>query len=119
LLIEQGVSLDAIDELGNTPLVYDHRRPDPIPMDVDLYAEYAGSYCWEGEPDGACVGIFVQGDELMLDDNSLNAIYPIGEDLFYCSHDPWDVRFLRNEAGEVDRVELTFLRRSVLLDRAK
>jgi len=119
LLIEQGVSLDAIDELGNTPLTYDRRRPDPIPMDVGRYGEYAGSYCWQGDPDGACVGVFVLGDELMLDDNSLNAIYPTGEDLFYCDRDPWEVRFLRNEAGDVDRVQLTFLRRSVLLHRAK
>jgi hypothetical protein len=119
LLIEQGVSLDAKDQSGNTPMEYDFRRPDPTPLNANRYVDYVGRYSWQGKPEGPGVDIFIQENELLLDDNSINPIYPIGQDLFYCSHDPWEVKFLRSDAGEIDRVELVFLRRSVVLEKTK
>ena len=117
LLIERGVSLDARDQDGNTPMEYDFRRPDPIPMNSRVQAEYAGFYTWEDAPEGLGITVFLQEDVLMLDDNCLNKLYPIGEDTFYCDRDPWKVQFFRNDAGIVNRVELTFLRRSVILNK--
>jgi hypothetical protein len=119
LLIERGVSLDALDHAGKKPLAYDFRRPEAVSMDIERYAEYVGRYCWLDDPEGPCVRIFLQGDELLLDDNCLNSIYPIGDDLFYCSHDPWKIEFFRDAAGEVDRVELAFLRRHVALGKVE
>jgi hypothetical protein len=117
LLIDSGVSLDALDRDGNAPMKYDFRRRNPVPLDAARYDEYAGRYNWQGTPGGIGVDVFVREGMLMLDDNCLNEIYPIGEDTFYCRQDPWEVRFFRSAAGAVDRVELVFLRRSVMLKR--
>ncbi len=117
LLIEKGVSMDAEDSDGKTPMEYDFRRPDPIPVDQILYKDYIGRYTWEGAPEGLGIRIFMDGETLMLDDYGLDEIYPIGEDMFYCSQNPWTLKFLRDNSGEVDRVELTFLRRSVMVNK--
>jgi ankyrin repeat protein len=117
LLIEKGVSLDAKDKDGNVPMAYDFRRPDAIEIESRLYPDYVGFYTWEGAPEGLGVDVFMDGGKLVLDDNCLNVLYPIAEDTFYCSQDPWKINFYRNDAGLVDRIELHFLRRSVMLQR--
>lgn len=117
LLIEKGVSMDKKDNNGKIPMEYDFRRPDPIPFDQKLYKDYIGHYTWEGAPEGLGIRIFLDGETLMLDDYGLDELYPIGEDLFYCSQNPWTLQFFRNNRGEVDRVELTFLRRSVIVNK--
>ena len=119
LLIEKGVSLDAKDKKGKKPMEYDFRRPDAVQMDSDLYEEYVGFFSWEGAPEDLGVKVFISDGSLILDDNCLNALYPIAKDTFYCSHDPWQVRFLRNQTGMINRVELTFLRRSVMLNKVE
>ena len=117
LLIDKGVSPDAKDNEGKTPMEYDFKRPDPIPIDLKLFEEYIGRYTWEGATEGLGIRIFLDGETLMLDDYGLDELYPIGEDLFYCSQNPWTLKFYRNNSGEVDRVELTFLRRSVIVNK--
>jgi len=119
LLIEKGVSLDKKDNDGKTPMEYDFHRPDPIPFDQKLYEDYIGRYTWEGAPEGLGTTVFLKDGSLMLDDYSLNELYPIGEDLFYCSQDPWTLKFHRDQSGVVDRVELFFLRRSVTVNKMK
>ena len=117
MLKQKGVPMSAKDQYGKTPMEYDWVRPEPIPMDPSLYDEYVGFYSWKEAPDGAGVNIFISDGCLMLDDNSLNKIYPIGKDTFYCDHDPWKVSFYRNNMGIVDQIELQFLRRSVVLEK--
>ena len=119
LLIEKGVSLDAKDKEGKKPMEYDFRRPDAISMDPGMYEEFVGFYTWEGAPEDLGVKVFISDGSLILDDNCLNALYPIAEDTFYCSHDPWQAKFLRNQTGMINRVELTFLRRSVILNKVE
>jgi len=84
---------------------------------LKLFEEYIGRYTWEGATEGLGIRIFLDGETLMLDDYGLDELYPIGEDLFYCSQNPWTLKFYRNNSGEVDRVELTFLRRSVIVNK--
>lgn len=115
LLIEQDVPLDSTDNDGKIPMDYDFRRPDPVPFDHELYMDYPGHYSWEGAPEGLGIRIFMNGETLMLDDYGLDELYPIGEDLFYCSQNPWTLKFYRDNSGEVNRVELFFLRRSVMV----
>jgi len=117
MLQQKGVSLNAKDHDGKTPMEYDRQRPEPIPMDPNLYEDYVGFYSWRSAPNGPGVKIFISNGSLMLDDNSLNKIYPIAEDTFFCDHDPWKVKFSRNNMGLVDKIELHFLRRRVLLDK--
>jgi len=117
MLKQKGVPMSAKDQYGKTPMEYDWVRPEPIPMDPSLYDEYVGFYSWKEAPDRAGVNIFISDGCLMLDDNSLNKIYPIGKDTFYCDHDPWKVSFYRSDMGVVDQIELQFLRRSVVLEK--
>jgi len=119
MLIAKGVSLDVKDFEGKTPMEYDFHRPDPIPFDQKLSEDYIGRYTWEGAPEGLGIRIFMEGDRLMLDDYGLDELYPIGEDLFYCSQDPWTLKFYRDQSGAVDRVELFFLRRKVTVNKMK
>jgi ankyrin repeat protein len=117
LLIEKGVSLDVKDNFGKKPMEYDFKRPEPISINKELYKEYIGRYTWEGAPEGLCIRIFIEGESLILDDYGLDKLYPIGEDEFYCSKNPWTLKFFRDHSGEVNCVELTFLRRSVIVNK--
>lgn len=56
---------------------------------------------------------------LWLDDHTLDALYPIGEDAVFCERDPWRVVFRRNEQGAVVSDELTFLRGTVVVEKTK
>ncbi|MBN1268726.1 MAG: ankyrin repeat domain-containing protein [Kiritimatiellae bacterium] len=118
LLLERGVSPDALDGEGRAPMDHDHGRPEPVPFDGDL-AEYAGWYTWQGDPEGHGVDVFLAGGRLFLDDNCLNELYPVSQDAFHCDRDPWRIEFLRDEAGAVDRVTLRFLRRDITLDKVE
>ena len=119
LLIAEGVSTTARDNDGKEPMDYDRPRPKEVDSNDRGYRQYTGWYTWRGAPDGPGVEIFLRSGELMLDDNCLNALFPIGVDTFDCRQDPLKVAFLRNEEGGVDRVELHFLRRSVMLDKVE
>lgn len=119
LLVDKGVPPEAEDKKGKKPMEYDFVRPEPVPFDPELFNDYIGFYSWEDAPEGLGVTVFLHNDSLILDDNCLNTLYPIGEDCFYCSHDPWQVNFYRNQTGVVDRIELHFLRRSVMLNKIK
>ncbi|HUS86790.1 MAG TPA: ankyrin repeat domain-containing protein [Bacteroidales bacterium] len=119
LLIGKGVSWSAIDKEGRTPMEYDFCRPAPIKQDPGLLEDYIGRYTLNGDPVEIGIEIYREDNIIILDDNSLNELYPIGEDLFYCDQDPWTIRFYRNNSGAVERIELIFLRRNVLLYKIK
>jgi hypothetical protein len=118
-LIEAGVSLDAVDRIGRTPMCYDRPRPSPISSDKDLLDEYIGHYHWQGDKEAPGVDIFVKDGRLILDDNCLNIMDPIARDTFYCRRNPWRARFIRGTDGSVDQVELVFLRQTVVLDKIR
>lgn len=111
ILIGGGVTRDAKDQPGRTYQECVLERPARVPMDTDLLKDYTGTY-------GSIVFVIIEDDRLWLDDHSLNELYPIGEDAFFCDRDPWKAVFRRNESGEVADVELTFLRRSIVLEKS-
>lgn len=117
LLTERGVSPEAKDKEGRAPMECEFIRPEPIVAKSDSCVDYVGRYTWKGDPDGPGVNVFLQGGRLMLDDYSLNELYAIDTDTFYCSQDPWRAEFHRGEGDAVEDVELFFLRRSVVLVR--
>jgi hypothetical protein len=119
LLIGNKVSLDSLDHHGKRPLEYDNPRPATTEMDATRFKDYVGWFSWEGAPEGLGVGVRIENGELLLDDHSLNRLQPIAEDTFFCSNDPWRVQFLRDRRGSVSGIELTFLRRSVTLERVR
>lgn len=117
LLIDNGVSLDEKDLEGKKPMEYDFKRPEIISVDTSLLREYKGRYTWEGKPDNPGVDVFIMNGILILDDYAFNELYPIGRDVFYCTKNPWKIRFIRKENGQVVNVELCFLRQNVILNK--
>ena len=117
MLKENGVDVDAIDKAGNKPLDYDFERPEPVSIDDIDIQEYTCNFTWEGAPEGFFVTFYLDNGKLILDDYSINELYLIGKDIFYCTKNPWKVRFLRGKKNEIDSVEFTFLRRSVTLKK--
>ena len=117
VLIKNGVSENSRDSFGKTPMEYDFQRPKAIQIDTPIFQDYVGNYTWKDAPEGLGVCVFMKDGNLMLDDYSLNMLYPIDKDTFYCCRDPWKIRFLRKDNCKVDKIELTFLRRTVVLDK--
>ena len=117
MLKENGVDVDATDRAGNKPMDYDFNRPEQVFLDDIAIQEYTGNFTWKGAPEDFFVTFFLDNGKLILDDYCLNELYPIGEDVFYCSQDPWKIKFYRNSTGEIINVELFFLRQNVLLNR--
>lgn len=117
LLIDNGVSLDEKDLEGKKPMEYDFKRPEIISVDTSLLGEYKGRYTWEGKPDNPGVDVFIMNGNLILDDYAFNELYPIGRDVFYCTKNPWEIRFIRKENGQVVNLELCFLRQKVILNK--
>ena len=116
-LIELGVSLDELDKCDRKPFEYDFRRPERIFPDTLQYTDYTGRYTWLAEPDNPGVDVFIQEGILILDDYAFNELYPTSKDTFYCTKNPWEIRFFRNRSGKVESVELCFLRQNVILTK--
>jgi len=115
MLKENGVSESAIDNKGKKPMDYDFKRPEPVCIGSESLKQYTGRYTWEGAPEGFYITVFIDDSVLILDDYSLNELYPINKDTFYCTQNPWEVLFIRDSSGDISGVNLTFLRRKVSL----
>lgn len=87
-------------------------RPPEIRIDVKGFNDYVGDY-------GPFLKVFVYEGRLWLDDHTLDAVYPIGDDDFVCVRNPWKVVFSRNDQGTVVSAELTFLRRAVVVEKTR
>ena len=96
---------------------YDFKRPERISADTGVLKEYEGRYTWEGNPDSPGVDVFMCNGVLLLDDYALNELYPCGRDVFYCTKNPWEIKFIRDAGKLVTHVELRFLRQTVMLDK--
>ena len=109
-LLAGGVPGDVVDDDGRAYEECLLVRPPEIPIDATQLMEYVGDY-------GPFLRVFQHEGRIWLDDHTLDALYPIGKDAFFCERNPWEVVFLRNEEGMVVSVELTFLRRSVVVEK--
>ncbi len=96
---------------------YDFQRPELIPGDRINLELYTGNYSWDRVPERFYVTFYLDNGILFLDDYSINELYPIGQDLFYSTKNPWRVRFIRDDKNEVRCVELIFLQQSVTLKK--
>lgn len=114
VLLEKGISVHAVDNAGKKPMDYDKGRPEALQIDMDLN-DYVGNYTWKGAPDGFFVTMYIERETLFLDDYSINELYPIGKDIFYCTKNPWKIEFLRDTNKIVNGVKLYFIRQSVPL----
>jgi len=143
VLVENGAEIDAVTAEGWTPLHVAYRsdhppvvqllltagadpsrpdsegitaagshRPRPVavvvePSDLD---DYQGIY---DLGDGFTAKVWREGNGLRFREFAPDDLVPIGADTFFCRQEPWQVRFDRDREGNVDGVEIGFLRRSV------
>lgn len=109
-LLKAGADGDQKDLTGKAASEYFQPRPEPIHLDPKEYHQYVGDYATQ---EGFVINIWRRDDRLYITDFSSDEMYPTGRDEFYCRHEPWSVKFFRDEAGEVMRLELSFLRRTL------
>lgn len=110
LLIRGGADPDKNDEEGRAPATYSSRRPPEVELDGAKLQAYAGRYALGPE---AVAKIWEEGGRLHLIEFAPDELYAIDEDVFYCRQEPWKITFLRDDGGDVDRIEIDFLRRTV------
>ncbi len=115
-LVSSGAAEDAKDQQGKTPREYFKPRPAEIGVAPEAYGEYLGRYVGEG---GFRVEVWERKDNIYITDFGYDEMYPIGKDEFFCRHEPWRVRFFRDEDGKVAEMELFFLRRSHRLTKER
>lgn len=116
LLVSLGAKKDVQDKDGKIPSEYIFQRPAEIQIDPDKFDEYIGRYSTDS---GFAVIVWEKAGRLFITDFGYDEIYSIGKDDFYCRHEPWKVTFFRNEDGEVNGMELAFLRRTQRLKKIK
>ncbi len=86
------------------------RGPRRSPSNLQTLNGFEGLY---DLGDGFTVKVWREGDRLRIREFAPDDLVPIGGDTFFCRQEPWQVRFNRTEAGDVDGVEIRFLRRTV------
>ena len=109
LLIDAGAPEDVEDKDGKVPEEYMFHRPKAIDMNPERYGEYLGDYSTD---EGFHVRVWMREGRIYITDFGFDEMYPVGRDDFYCVHEPWSVKFFRDESGAIIELELSFLRRS-------
>ena len=110
LLETRGADPTRTDSDGLTASQCWKRRPRPVPVETSRLAEYESIYDLGG---GFTMKVWLEGDRLRLREFAPDDLIPVGSDEFSCLQEPWQVRFLRNEDGEITTIEVDFLRRTV------
>jgi hypothetical protein len=111
LLLASGADPQARDTTGRVPADDAFHRPKAVEIPVARLFEYQGLY---DVSDRFHFKVWVEDGTLILQDFGADAMYYTGPDSFYCESEPWSVWFQRGAAGEVNSVEVRFLRRAVV-----
>jgi hypothetical protein len=110
LLLANGADPQARDNEGKLPADHAFERPATISMAAaDLY-DYQGLF---DVSEDFYFKVWTRGGKLFLRDFSDDELYATGPDTFYCKYEPWAVTFSRDGSGEIDGIEVQFLRRAV------
>jgi hypothetical protein len=110
LLETRGADPTRKDAEGRTPCQNWKRRPQPTQVEASELAEYAGIF---DLGDGFSMKVWLEDDALRLREFAPDDLIPVGVDEFSCRQEPWKVRFVRGEEGEIRMIEVDFLRRTV------
>jgi hypothetical protein len=97
------------DGEGNRPSELRLVRPDALDLAPENVVEVIGEY----DLGGAVLTVWMENGELRAREFAPDALDPVGPDTYLCRAEPWTIRFVRNLEGEVDGVEIDFLRRTV------
>jgi ankyrin repeat protein len=116
LLIARGASATITDHGGKKPADMRITRPDHVELDPAQLEEYAGEYLTDSD---FAFHIFVEDGVLHLVDFAVEELYSTGNDSFYCTREPWPVKFTRDENGAIGYVHVSFLRRTVTANKKR
>jgi hypothetical protein len=109
-LLAEGADPDRKDNEGKPPIEYAFTRPAASELAEDKFDQYVGHYDL-GE--GFGFKVWRADDGLHIREFAPDGLYPIGEDEFYCVREPWRAKFIRDDAGAITAVDVSFLRRTV------
>ena len=110
LLLVGGADPSVTDADGLTPIAAARQRPVAIDVDPAGLEDFVGLY---DLGHGFTVKVWKEAEVLSIREFAPDGLYPIGEDLFFCRQEPWQVRFVRADTGDVESIEIQFLRRTV------
>ncbi len=110
VLLAGGASATISDEEGKLPEAMAMVRPQPISIDSSRLAEYIGEFAIS---EWVSAEVWIEKGGLRFMEFAPDQLYPIGQDVFFCKQEPWKVIFHRDEAGEIDHVNIHYLRRTV------
>ncbi len=113
ILLAGGADSEVADNEGSLPVAGVFVRPPAITVDPTVLDGYVGIY----DLGGASAKVWLEEGRLRVREFAPDELYPVGVDEFFCIQEPWRVRFLRDDTGRVQSVELHFLRRTVVGDR--
>jgi hypothetical protein len=110
LLETRGADPTRRDGKGLTPCQSWNRRPAPAEVASSRLEEYVGIYDLGR---GFSMKVWREGDGLRLREFAPDNLIPVGVDEFSCLQEPWKVRFLRGDDGDITSIEVDFLRRTI------
>ena len=110
LLLARGADPGVTDADGLTPIAAARERPESVAVDSATLEDYVGLY---DLGHGFTVKVWRESAGLRIREFAPDGLYPIGEDLFFCRQEPWKVHFVRTDNGDVESIEIQFLRRTV------
>jgi hypothetical protein len=110
VLLAAGADPEIQDKDGLLPADHLFERPAEAEIDLASLYDYQGLF---DVGDNFHFKVWVENGNLMLRDFGDDVLYPIGPDAFYCKSEPWKVEFQRDGDGNVEAVDVHFLRRGV------
>ena len=110
LLLAGGADAKQEDGEGRIPADHAFERPEAAEVEGQALASYVGRYALSPE---VALEVWLEGGRLHMAEFGPNELYPIGPNTFFCRREPWKVTFRRNSGGDVDAVDVAFLRRTV------
>jgi hypothetical protein len=116
MLEKRGLSMTEKDNMGRTPQYLYFKKPNPVELSPEELDEYVGDY-YLG--DYLMLEIWREGDGLEIMEFGPDAIYPVARDFFYFKQAPWTLIFTRDEEGKIHHAQLSFIRRSYTIVRAR
>ena len=88
------------------------KRPARKDVEGLKLSDYVGDYEYD-------MRVSLEEGGLVFEDLTFNALYPIGKDTFFCTENPWTLRFRRDGSGKVDRIEFEAIRKTFLVKKRK
>lgn len=110
LLLDAGADTELADSGGRRPGEVKLERPKAVALSRRVLDHYVGHYDLDG---GSGFDVWRVGDRMRLMEFAPDEMIPVAEDSFICAREPWTVEFHRDDDGNVSRMEVSFLRRTV------